>query len=83
MHMNDWLKTIDDYLKMTRGDILTTKGKVIYQQALGKAQLEYEKYKRNYEYILFPMECYFIESIWKLEKLDGKINSKVLIKGLR
>lgn len=45
--------------------------------------MEYEKYKRNYEYILFPMECYFIESIWKLEKLDGKINSKVLIKGLR
>lgn len=26
MYMKDWLETIDDYLKMTRRDILTTKG---------------------------------------------------------
>lgn len=27
MYMKDWLETIDDYLRMTRRDILTTKGK--------------------------------------------------------
>ena len=26
MYMKDWLETIDDYLKMTRRDILKTKG---------------------------------------------------------
>ena len=41
MYMKDWLETIDDYLRMTRRDILTTKGKVTHQQALEKAHLEY------------------------------------------
>lgn len=59
MYMKDWLETIDDYLRMTRRDILTTKGKVTHQQALEKAHLEYEKYKRNQEYILSPVECHF------------------------
>lgn len=72
MYMKDWLETIDDYLRMTRRDILTTKGKVTHQQALEKAHLEYEKYKRNQEYILSPVECHFLESIGELDKLDGK-----------
>ena len=30
MYMQDWLETIDDYLRMTRKDILATKGKVTH-----------------------------------------------------
>ena len=74
MYMKDWLETIDEYLRMTRRDILTTKGKVTHQQALEKAHLEYEKYKRNQEYILSPVECHFLESIGELDKLDEKNN---------
>lgn len=74
MYMKDWLETIDDYLRMTRRDILTTKGKVTHQQALEKAHSEYERYKRNQEYILSPVECHFLESIGELDKLEGKIN---------
>ena len=74
MYMKDWLETIDDYLRMTRRDILTTQGKVTHQQALEKAHLEYEKYKRNQEYILSPVECHFLESIGELDKLEGKNN---------
>ena len=70
MYMKDWLETIDDYLRMTRRDILTTKGKVTHQQALEKAHLEYEKYKKNPEYILSPVECHFLEGIGELDKLD-------------
>ncbi|WP_302327392.1 virulence RhuM family protein [Enterocloster lavalensis] len=74
MYMKDWLETVDDYLRMTRRDILTTKGKVTHQQALEKAHSEYEKYKRNQEYILSPVECHFLESIGELDKMDGKNN---------
>ena len=74
MYMKDWLETIDDYLRMTRRDILTTQGKVTHQQALEKAYLEYKKYKRNQEYILSPVECHFLESIGELDKLDEKNN---------
>ena len=47
MYMKDWLETIDDYLKMTRRDILTTKGRVTHKQAIDKAHAEYEKYRKK------------------------------------
>ncbi|MDD2980672.1 MAG: virulence RhuM family protein [Hespellia sp.] len=71
MYMKDWLETIDDYLKMTRRDILTAKGKVTHHQALEKAHSEYERYKKNQEYVLSPVECHFLDSIEELDKLDG------------
>jgi len=70
MYMKDWLETINDYLKMTRRDILTTKGKVTHQQALEKAHAEYDKYKARQEDVLSPVEIHFIESIKELEKLE-------------
>ncbi|MCB6991892.1 virulence RhuM family protein [bacterium 210820-DFI.6.37] len=69
MYMKDWLETIDDYLKMTRRDILTTKGKVTHRQALEKAHSEYEKYKKTQEASLSTVEQNFIESIKELKKL--------------
>ena len=59
---------------ISRRDILTTKGKVTHQQALEKAHSEYERYKRNQEYILSPVECHFLESIGELDKMDGENN---------
>ena len=41
MYMKDWLQIIDDYLKMTRREILTTKGSVSHQQAIEKAHAEH------------------------------------------
>ena len=66
--MKDWLGMIDDYLKMTRRDILTTKGKVTHKQALEKAHGEYEKYRKRQENTLSPVECHFLESIEKLHE---------------
>ncbi len=69
MYMKDWLETIDDYLKMTRRDILKTKGTVTHKQALEKAHSEYEKYKKKEENRISVVEQHFIESISELEKL--------------
>lgn len=70
MYMKDWLETIDDYLKMTRRDILTTKGRVTHQQAINKAHTEYEKYRKKQDEMLSPVEQHFIESIKELEALE-------------
>ncbi len=69
MYMKDWLETIDDYLKMTRRDILDTKGKVTHKQAIEKAHKEYEKYVSKYDEQISPVEKHFIESINELEGL--------------
>lgn len=70
MYMKDWLETIDDYLKMTRRDILTTKGCVTHKQAIDKAHEEYEKYRKKQDELLSPVEQHFIESIKELEALE-------------
>ena len=72
MYMKDWLETIDDYLKMTRRDILRTKGSVTHKQALEKAHEEYEKYKKREESRLSLVEQHFLDSINELEGLEGK-----------
>ena len=78
MYMKDWLETIDDYLKMTRRDILTTSGHVSHKQALEKAHAEYDKYKNRLEDSLSPVEKDFIESIDILESIAEKNKIKVV-----
>jgi hypothetical protein len=69
MYMKDWLQTIDDYLRMTRRDILETKGRVTHLQAIQKAHQEYEKYVKKQDRILSPVEQHFIESLNELDAL--------------
>ncbi len=73
MYMKDWLETIDDYLKMTRRDILKTKGSVTHKQALEKDHVEYEKYKKSEENTLSSVEQHFLDSINELEGLEEDI----------
>ena len=44
MKMQDWINELDDFLKLTRKDILNHKGMVSHEQALKKAHAEYDKY---------------------------------------
>lgn len=71
MYMKDWLETIDDYLKMTRRDILTSSGRISHKQAIEKAHSEYDKYKNRLDDALSPVEKDFIESIGMLEQISG------------
>ena len=71
MYMKDWLETIDDYLKMTRREILTTAGRISHQQALEKAHDEYKKYKAKETESLSLVEKHFLENIGELNKISG------------
>ena len=70
MYMKDWLETIDDYLKMTRRDILTSSGHISHKLAIEKAHAEYDKYKNRLDDTLSPVEKDFIESIGMLEQIS-------------
>ena len=48
MTMKDWTNELDNFLKMTRKDILNNKGKVSHEEALEKAYREYDKYMQNH-----------------------------------
>jgi len=47
MTMNDWIKELDYFLKMTRKDILNGPGLVSHQEALEHARQEYETFRNR------------------------------------
>ena len=73
MYMKDWIEEIDNFLKMTRKDILTHKGKKSHTQAIDKAINEYELYKEKTKNELTKVEKDFIQYIDNTAKtLKGK-----------
>lgn len=73
MYMKDWLEIIDDYLKMTRRDILTTTDRISHKQAIDKAHSEYEKFKQLQDNSLSTVERHFFENIDILESIEDKL----------
>jgi hypothetical protein len=45
MSMSDWVAALDDQLKRLRANILTDKGKVAHEEAMAKAESEFEIYR--------------------------------------
>lgn len=47
MHMTDWIGKLDDFIRLSDGDILTHAGRVSHQQAEEHAQTQYELYEQE------------------------------------
>jgi hypothetical protein len=71
MSMKDWIKKLDDFLTFSDFEVLRHKGKISHKQALNKANMEYEKYKRELLKQKSKAEIDFENSIKKLEKKNG------------
>lgn len=74
MYMNDWIKRLDDFLKITESNILDNAGTISHNDAKAKAELEYRKYKDKTKDELSKAEEDFIKAIDKAEKDIKKLN---------
>lgn len=72
MYMEGWIERLDDFLKMTGNEILQHSGSISHQQAIDKANMEYEKYKEQTKNELSEAEKHFIKQIEKTAKRIGK-----------
>jgi hypothetical protein len=45
MYMRDWITKLDEFLRMSGREILTHAGKISHEQALRKAETEFDKYR--------------------------------------
>ena len=70
MTMADWIRKLDDFLRVSERDILTHAGKVSNEAALKKAHLEYEKYKKVLLDAPSAVEKHFAEAIGKTKRLS-------------
>ena len=70
MYMKDWIAKLDDFLKISDREILTHSGSVSRDQAIDKARLEYEKYRKQMLDAPSPVERHFIEAIKEVKELE-------------
>ena len=62
MYMKDWINILDDFLRISRKDILTHAGKISAKLAKEKADHEYDKFKERTKNNLSPVEIHFLEN---------------------
>ena len=74
MYMKDWINILDDFLRISRKDILTHAGKISAKLAKEKADQEYDKFKERTKNNLSPVEIHFLENFEREQKrlLGGK-----------
>lgn len=68
MYMKDWINILDDFLRISRKDILTHAGKISAKLAKEKADKEYDKFKERTKNELSPVEIHFLENFEREQK---------------
>lgn len=68
MYMKDWINILDDFLRISRKDILTHAGKISAKLAKEKADHEYDKFKERTKNDLSPVEIHFLENFEREQK---------------
>ena len=68
MYMKDWINILDDFLRISRKDILTHAGKISAKLAKEKADHEYDKFKERTQNNLSAVEIHFLENFEREQK---------------
>jgi hypothetical protein len=72
MYMKDWIKKLDEFLRLSGRDVLTRAGLISHMEAMEKANAEYEKFTARIQTELSPVEVQFIEAFNRTQELEGK-----------
>lgn len=76
MYMKDWITHVDDFLRMSRSDVLNNAGRISRELADRRAAEEFSKYKQRLTAELSPVEFAFVESLRSAEKQIKKLPKK-------
>lgn len=69
MYMKDWIAKLDDFIRFNQRELLTHAGKISHQQALDKAHVEYDKYRKLISHEPSQVEQHFDEAIQAIKGL--------------
>jgi hypothetical protein len=76
MTMQDWIKKLDGFLKLSGRELLTHAGKITHDAALQKAHQEYEEFHQNHLKQPTRAEIDFIQGESELKQIEAKLRSK-------
>jgi len=66
MKMQDWINHVDNILEATGEDVLKSNGKITKEEAHGKVDVEYKKYRQK---TLTQVEKDYLAEIKRIEQL--------------
>lgn len=72
MYMKDWIKKLDDFLKLSGKELLNHAGSVSAEVAKLKADEEYDKFRERTQYQLSPVEIHFLDAFEAERKRLGR-----------
>ena len=72
MHMADWITKLDDFLRLSDRDILTHAGKISHDQAVEKAEIEFERYCQTQAALPQPVDQHFEQTLDELKRIEQK-----------
>jgi hypothetical protein len=72
MYMADWIRKLDEYLKLSERDVLTHVGSVSHEVAVQKAQRELDLYDAERARLPSPAEAHFEEAVREVQALAKK-----------
>ena len=78
MYMADWIRKLDDFIRLTDREILTHAGQISHDAAVAKAEAELAKFREAQAALPQPVDRHFEQTLGELEKIEGE--SKTLPK---
>ena len=72
MYMTDWIAKLDDFLRLSDRNVLQHAGKVSHEDAVAKAELEYERFSAQHAALPSPAEKHFEEALREVKQLEKK-----------
>jgi hypothetical protein len=72
MTMRNWITKLDEFLRISERDILTHAGGVTHEEALQKARVEYEKYRKEMLEAPSAVERHFVAAMQEVKLLDKR-----------
>ncbi len=70
MYMADWIAKLDDFLKLSDREILRHAGKVSHDDAIAKAELEYERFAGARAALPAPVEQHYEDAVRDVKQLE-------------
>jgi hypothetical protein len=76
MHMADWIAKLDDFLRLSDRDILTHAGRISHEQAVEKAEIEFDKYRQTQAALPQPVDQHFEQTLDELKQIEHQKKPK-------
>lgn len=70
MYMADWIAKLDDFLRLSDREVLSSAGSISHEAAVTKAEREYERFSADRAALPSPVERHFDEAVREVKRLE-------------